>query len=70
MTDGIGFACPGEEAALKAIYALCFPEDGADFWDWLFSRLYRRENTLAARREGRVVSSLQMLPCELALDAA
>ncbi len=52
---------------LLALYRACFPEDDPQFWDWVFDKLYRAENTLTVREDGRIVASLQMLPCELQL---
>lgn len=66
--NAVDFARAGEEEALKALYAACFPQDEASFWDWLLDRVCRPEDILVIRREGRVVSSLQMQPCGLALE--
>lgn len=52
---------------LLALYGVCFPEDGPDFWSWIFDRIWQPGNTLCVREGGRIVSSLQMLPCELRL---
>ena len=52
---------------LLALYQACFPEDEPDFWNWIFDRLYRPENTLNVRENGRIVASLQMIPCRMAL---
>ena len=52
---------------LLALYSACFPEDDPQFWDWVFDKLYRAENTLTLREHGRIVASLQMIPCEMQL---
>lgn len=67
MTDLVRFARLGEERMLKALCAACFPEDGMDFWDWLFSRVYRPENTLVIQRGETLCAALQMVPCVLGL---
>ena len=53
---------------LLALYRACFPEDEPSFWEWVFDRLYCPGNTLNLREEGRIVASLQMLPCALSLN--
>lgn len=53
---------------LLALYRACFPEDEPSFWEWIFDRLYCPGNTLNLREEGRIVASLQMLPCALNLN--
>ena len=50
---------------LLALYQACFPEDEPAFWEWIFERLYCPGNTLNLREEGKIVASLQMLPCAL-----
>ncbi len=50
---------------LLALYQTCFPEDEPSFWQWIFDQVYAAENTLNVREAGRIVSSLQMIPCEL-----
>lgn len=52
---------------LLALYRACFPEDDPSFWKWIFERLYCPGNTLNLREEGKIVASLQMLPCALRL---
>ncbi len=52
---------------LLALYGACFPEDGPEFWQWIFDRVWQSENTLSVRADGRIVSSLQMIPCTLRL---
>lgn len=52
---------------LLALYQACFPEDEPTFWEWIFERLYCPGNTLNLREEGKIVASLQMLPCALRL---
>lgn len=52
---------------LLALYGACFPEDEPGFWQWIFDRVWQPENTLYVREGGRIVSSLQMIPCELRL---
>ena len=63
------FARLDEEAQLKVLYQLCFPEDDPAFWDWIFRCVYDPQNTLVLRENGRIVASLQMLPCEMQLGA-
>lgn len=53
---------------LLALYRTCFPEDDPSFWKWIFDRLYCPGNTLNVREAGRIVASLQMLPCSLRLN--
>ena len=31
---------------LLELYGACFPEDDPQFWNWVFDKLYREENTL------------------------
>lgn len=52
---------------LLALYRACFPEDDPVFWNWVFDHLYRPENTLVIRENGKILSSLQMLPCKMRL---
>lgn len=52
---------------LLALYRACFPEDDPSFWEWVFDRLYCPGNTLNVRENGKIVASLQMLPCKLRL---
>ena len=52
---------------LLALYQACFPDDEPDFWNWVFDRLYAPENTLNVRENGRIIASLQMIPCRLRL---
>ena len=56
-----------EREQLLALYGACFPEDDPQFWNWVFDKLYRKENTLSVRENGVIVASLQMLPCEIQL---
>ncbi len=53
---------------LLKLYQACFPEDEPTFWNWIFDRVYRPENTLNLRKDDRIVSSLQMIPCDLILQ--
>ena len=53
---------------LLALYGACFPEDDPQFWNWVFDKLYREENTLTVRENGTIVASLQMIPCEMQLE--
>lgn len=67
MNREITFAKPGDEAQLISLYRQCFP-DGEAFWRWLLSKEpYRPENTLTLRENGKMVSSLQMMPVTLRL---
>ena len=50
---------------LLALYQACFPEDEPAFWSWIFDHLYQPENTLNIRENGRIIASLQMLPCKM-----
>lgn len=52
---------------LLVLYRACFPEDDPSFWEWVFDRLYCPGNTLNVCEKGKIVASLQMLPCELRL---
>lgn len=52
---------------LLHLYRQCFPEDDISFWDWFFAQVYRPENTLVLREQGKIVASLQMLPCKMKL---
>lgn len=52
---------------LLALYLACFPEDDPQFWNWVFEHLYVPENTLNVRENGRIVASLQMIPCKMRL---
>ena len=53
---------------LLALYRVCFPEDDPQFWNWVFDNLYAPENTLNVRENGRIVASVQMIPCKLQLQ--
>ena len=53
---------------LLELYGACFPEDDPQFWNWVFDKLYREENTLTIRENGTIVASLQMIPCEMQLE--
>ena len=50
---------------LLALYRACFPEDPPAFWEWIFDRVYRPENTLNIRENNRIIASLQMIPCTM-----
>lgn len=52
---------------LLVLYRACFPEDDPDFWNWVFDNLYAPENTLNVRENGRIIASLQMIPCRMQL---
>ena len=54
-----------EQEQLLTLYSACFPEDPPAFWQWIFSRVYRPENTLNVWEEGRIIASLQMIPCTM-----
>lgn len=54
---------------LLALYRSCFPEDPSAFWEWIFERVYCPENTLNVRENGRIVASLQMIPCTMRYGA-
>lgn len=68
MIPAIGFASESDAAALKELYQVCFPEDEPAFWEWIFANPYRADHTLVLRNKGRVISSLQMIPCDMRLD--
>ena len=70
MTGALGFARPGDETQLLALYLRCFP-DGPAFWQWFFEKgPYRPGDTLVWREGEQIVSSLQMLPVTLAQGKA
>lgn len=46
---------------VKALWKLCF-DDSKEFVDLYFEQRYKDETNVAIRREGRVVSALQMIP--------
>ena len=70
MTGALGFARPGDETQLLALYLRCFP-DGPAFWQWFFEKgPYRPGDTLVWREGEQIVSSLQMLPVTLARGKA
>ena len=50
-----------DKEQIAAIWRACF-HDSDDFIRFFFDRIYRPENTLVMRENGRVVSALQMLP--------
>ena len=52
---------------LLTLYRACFPEDDPSFWKWVFDRLYCPGNTLNVRENGRIIASLQMIPCNMRL---
>ena len=54
-----------EQEQLLTLYSACFPEDPPAFWQWIFSRVYRPENTLNVWEDGRIIASLQMIPCTM-----
>jgi len=54
-----------EQEQLLALYRACFPEDPPAFWQWIFSKAYRPENTLNVWEAGKLIASLQMIPCAL-----
>lgn len=54
-----------EQEQLLTLYSACFPEDPPAFWEWIFSKVYRPENTLNVWEEGTIIASLQMIPCAL-----
>ncbi len=53
---------------LLHLYRQCFPQDEISFWEWIFENVYRPENTLVTRENGKIVASLQMIPCKMKLN--
>lgn len=47
---------------LKLLWKLCFPDDSETFIHFYFEEVYTNEDTLVLIEEGKIVSSLQMIP--------
>lgn len=57
----IGAARPEDKAAVMEVYRACFPgEEG--FCRFFFDNVYRPDNTLVCRVEGKLAASVQLLP--------
>jgi len=55
---------PGDTAEMISLWQTTF-QDSDEFVNLFFSRVYRPENTLVIKNEGRIVSALQMIPYEI-----
>lgn len=65
----IGAARPEDKAAVMEVYRACFPgEEG--FCRFFFDNVYRPDNTLVCRVEGKLAASVQLLPVRLHLGGA
>lgn len=53
---------------LLHLYRQGFPQDEISFGEWIFENVYRPENTLVTRENGKIVASLQMIPCKMKLN--
>lgn len=56
-----------EATGVRLMWEESFPEGGARFTDWYFSRIYQNDFTLGLFENGELVSSLQMVPYTLSL---
>lgn len=68
MSDSINvrieYALPADRGELRELFDLCFPGESG-FSKWYFDSIWRSDNTLVIRQNGKIVSALQMLPLEL-----
>ena len=55
---------PDDTAEMISLWQTTF-QDSDEFVDLFFSRVYRPENTLIIKNEGKIVSALQMIPYEI-----
>lgn len=53
-----------DDAAVRALWELCFPDEGG-FNDYFFSHIYEPQHTLLYMQEGELAAMLQMLPYTL-----
>ena len=55
---------PGDTAEMISLWQTTF-QDSDEFVNLFFRRVYRPENTLVIKNEGKIVSALQMVPYEI-----
>ena len=55
---------PGDTAEMISLWQTTF-QDSNEFVDLYFSRVYKPENTLVIKNDGKIVSALQMIPYEI-----
>lgn len=58
----IGRAESADWPSLLTLWLNSF-SDGAEYWEWFRGRVWRPEETLVLREDGRIVSCLLLLPC-------
>lgn len=64
----IRFAQQSDNERVKALWEICFPDEGG-FNPWFFERVYRPEYTLLCVQDGEIAAMLQMLPFEIQVGA-
>ncbi len=64
----IEFARPEDRQELKEIYHACFPGDPDSFWDFELDCRMEPDNILIYREQGRILSTVQLLPEHLTLN--
>jgi len=62
----IRITTPSDLEQVKKLWAYCF-ENYEPFFSWYFREYYRGENTLGAFQDGKLLSSLQLIPYDLYL---
>ncbi len=62
----IDFVKEQEKAEIYNLWHICFG-DTKKYMDWYFSKVYKTENTLALYCDGKIASSLQIIPYTLKL---
>ena len=55
---------PSDTAGIKTLWQTTF-QDSDEFVDFFFKRVYSSENTLVVKKNGTIVSALQMIPYEI-----
>lgn len=63
----IAFARQEDIQALKEVYHACFPGDPDSFWDFELNCRMQLDNVLIYRENGRILSTVQLLPEYLTL---
>jgi predicted acetyltransferase len=55
---------PGDKQELADLWQDVF-QDSKEFTELFFSRVFKPEHTLVVKRDNRIISALQMVPCEI-----
>lgn len=64
----IEFARQEDREELKEVYHACFPGDPDSFWDFELDCRMQADNILVYREQGRIISTVQVLPEQLVVN--